>query len=142
YEPHGIKDLFMEVPANLLKQALQRGEVQIGLWSSLRSPIAAELLSHSSYDWILIGMEHSPNELPTVMAQLQAVAQGRAQPVVRPPWNDPVLFKRLLDLGAQTLLVPFVQDAREAARAVAATRYPPAGIRGVSVNSRASRFGR
>ena len=76
------------------------------------------------------------------MAQLQALATGTASPVVRPAWNDPILLKRLLDIGAQSVLVPFVQNAEEAARAVAACRYPPAGIRGITASGRASRYGR
>lgn len=132
----------MNLRINRLKQALQQGETQIGLWSSLCSPIAAELLSFTSYDWILLDTEHAPNELPNVMAQLQAMTQGEASAVVRPAWNDPVLFKRLLDIGTQSLLVPFVQNREEAERAVAATRYPPVGIRGVSSNTRANHYSR
>jgi len=87
-------------------------------------------------------MEHAPNELPAIREQLQAMQGGTATPVVRPPWNDAVAFKRLLDVGVQSFLVPMVQDAEEARRAVAATRYPPQGVRGVAVATRANRFGR
>jgi 4-hydroxy-2-oxoheptanedioate aldolase len=132
----------MDMPLNRLKRALLQGEQQIGLWSSLCSPIAAELLSWTGYDWILFDTEHAPNEVPVIMAQLQAMEAGTASAVVRPAWNDPVLFKRLLDVGAQTLLVPFVENREEAERAVAATRYPPMGFRGVATNTRANRFGR
>src|SRR5205807_5296973 len=90
----------------------------------------------------LIDTEHAPNELPMVFSQLQALAGGTATPIVRPAWNDVVLIKRLLDIGAQTLLIPFVQNAAEARAAVAATRYPPQGIRGVAVAHRANRYGR
>lgn len=132
----------MELPPNDLKRAFREGRSQIGLWTQLTSPIAAEILARSGFDFLVIDTEHAPNELPLVLAQLQAMSGGTASPVVRVAWNDAVLFKRLLDVGAQTLLVPFVQNAEEARRAVAATRYPPDGIRGVAVVTRASRFGR
>jgi 4-hydroxy-2-oxoheptanedioate aldolase len=127
---------------NAFKHALKAGKSQIGLWSTLCSPLVIEAVADSGFDWLLLDMEHSPNELDTIIAQLQASMRGTATPIVRPPWNDAVVFKRLLDSGAQSLLVPYVQSAAEAAHAVAATRYPPAGIRGVAGMSRASRFGR
>jgi len=132
----------MDLPRNAFKAALARGELQIGLWSSLCSPIVAEIIGHSGFDWILVDTEHSPNEPPAVLAQLQAMQAGTATPIVRPAWNDPVLLKRLLDIGTQAVLVPFVQNAEEAAKAVAACRYPPAGIRGITVSGRGSRYGR
>jgi len=132
----------MDLPANPLKRAFREGRPQIGLWSQLTSPIGVELLAGSGFDFLVLDTEHAPNELPTVLAQLQAMAVGTAAPVVRVAWNDPVLFKRLLDVGAQSLLVPFVQNADEARRAVAATRYPPHGIRGVALVTRATRYGR
>ncbi len=132
----------MELARNPFKAALTEGRLQIGLWSSLCSNIAADAVSDSGFDWILLDTEHSPNELPGLLSQLQAIRGGTASAIVRPAWNDAVLFKRILDIGAQTLLVPYVQTAAEAARAVAATRYPPAGIRGVTAGGRASRYGR
>ena len=132
----------MDLPRNAFKAALARGELQIGLWSSLCSPIVAEIIGYSGFDWILVDTEHSPNEPPAVLAQLQALQAGTATPIVRPAWNDPVLLKRLLDIGAQAVLVPFVQNAEEAAKAVAACRYPPSGIRGITVSGRGSRYGR
>jgi 4-hydroxy-2-oxoheptanedioate aldolase len=132
----------MDLPRNAFKAALARGELQIGLWSSLCSPIVAEIIGHSGFDWILVDTEHSPNEPPAVLAQLQALQAGTATPIVRPAWNDPVLLKRLLDIGTQAVLVPFVQNAEEAAKAVAACRYPPAGIRGITMSGRGSRYGR
>ena len=132
----------MDLPRNAFKAALARGELQIGLWSSLCSPIVAEIIGYSGFNWILVDTEHSPNEPPAVLAQLQALQAGTATPIVRPAWNDPVLLKRLLDIGAQAVLVPFVQNAEEAAKAVAACRYPPAGIRGITVSGRGSRYGR
>ena len=132
----------MELPRNAFKHAIAAGKLQIGLWSSLCSTIAAEIISDSGYDWILLDSEHSPNEIPGLFAQLQAVARGTATPIIRPPWNDAVMAKRALDIGAQALLFPYVQNAEEAKRAVQSTRYPPEGIRGVSVAARASRYGR
>ena len=132
----------MELRPNHFKAALGRGELQIGLWSSLCSNIVAEIIGGSGFDWILLDTEHSPNELPGLISQMQALATGTATPIVRPAWNDPVLIKRLLDAGAQALLLPFVQDAEEAQAAVAATRYPPEGIRGITTSGRAARFGR
>ncbi|HET9714872.1 MAG TPA: aldolase/citrate lyase family protein [Pseudolabrys sp.] len=131
-----------EMPRNAFKHALAEGRLQIGLWSSLCSNIAAEIISDSGFDWILLDTEHSPNEIPILLTQLQAIQRGTATPIIRPAWNDAVLAKRALDIGAQSLLFPYVQNADEARRAVASTRYPPRGIRGVSASARASRYGR
>ena len=128
---------------NRFKAALSAGKPQIGLWLGLTSSYSAELLAGAGFDWLLIDAEHAPNNVQTVLTQLQAIAPYASQPVVRPSWNDPVQIKQLLDIGAQTLLVPMVQNADEARLAVRATRYPPAGIRGVgSALARASRWNR
>jgi len=127
---------------NVFKRAVLEGRAQLGLWCSLCSNIAAEVIAESGFDWILVDMEHAPNEVPMVLGQLQALVGGTGAPIVRPAWNDPVLIKRLLDIGVQNFLVPYVQNADEARAAVAATRYPPQGIRGVAVTHRANRFGR
>ena len=132
----------MDHPRNAFKHAIAAGKLQIGLWCSLCSNITAEVVSHSGYDWLLLDTEHSPNEVPDVLSQLQAVQSGTASAIVRPAWNDMVLIKRYLDIGAQSLLIPFVQTPDEARAAVAATRYPPAGIRGITGSGRASRYGR
>ena len=132
----------MELPRNRFKHAIVAGQLQIGLWCSLCSNIAADIVRDSGFDWVLLDTEHSPNEIPDLVAQLQAGEGGQATPIVRPAWNDTVIIKRCLDIGAQTLLIPYVQNAEEARRAVEAVRYPPAGVRGVAVASRASRFGR
>src|SRR5215468_4147621 len=132
----------MDMPRNHFKHAIAAGKLQIGLWCSLCSPITTEIVSHSGFDWLLLDTEHSPNEVPDVLALLQAVQAGTASAIVRPAWNDIVLIKRFLDIGAQTLLIPFVQSADEARRAVEATRYPPGGIRGITGSGRASRYGR
>jgi 4-hydroxy-2-oxoheptanedioate aldolase len=128
-------------PVNAFKRALREGRRQIGLWCALGSGTGAEILAHAGFDWILVDTEHAPNELPAVLEQLRALQGGTASPVVRPAWNDPVILKRLLDLGAQSLLIPYVQNAEEAARAVASARYPPRGIRGVASLHRANAYG-
>ena len=132
----------MEVPVNRLKRALRDGQPQIGLWSTLTSPVATEVVAGSGFDWVLLDTEHAPNDVTSVHRQLQAMQGSAASAVVRPYWNDAVLFKRLLDIGVQSLLVPFVQNADEARLAVAATRYPPEGVRGVATTIRANRYGR
>lgn len=132
----------MEIQRNVFKRRLAAGDLQIGLWCSLCNNIAAEIVSHSGYDWLLLDTEHSPNELPDLLSQLQATQAGTAAAIVRPAWNDNVLIKRVLDIGAQTVLLPYVQNAAEAKRAVEATRYPPLGLRGVTGSGRASRYGR
>lgn len=131
-----------EFRRNAFKAGLRAKTLQIGLWQSLCSNIGAEICSDSGFDWLLLDTEHSPNEIPDLLSQLQALEKGTATPIIRPAWNDAVLIKRCLDIGAQTLLVPYVQSVEEAKAAVAATRYPPQGIRGVSVAARASRYGR
>jgi 4-hydroxy-2-oxoheptanedioate aldolase len=131
-----------DMPQNRFKRALAVGNQQIGLWMSLASPAATEVAAGAGFDWLLLDMEHAPNELPDIAHHLRAAEGGTAEPVVRVPWNEPVIVKRLLDVGARTLLFPFVQSAEEARRAVAATRYPPQGIRGFAGTTRANRYGR
>jgi 4-hydroxy-2-oxoheptanedioate aldolase len=130
-----------DLPVNRFKRALREGRRQVGLWTVLGTGTSAEILAAAGFDWLLIDTEHAPNELTTVLEQLRAMQGGTATPVVRPVWNDFVVFKRLLDIGAQSFLVPSVQSAEEARRAVAATRYPPLGNRGVAVTHRANRYG-
>jgi len=132
----------LDIQRNELKRALGQGGLQVGLWSTLCSNLGAEIVAHSGFDWILLDTEHSPNELPGLVQQLQAMGRGTATPVVRAAWNDPVLIKRILDIGAQSVLLPYVQTAEEAERAVQSVRYPPNGIRGVSAGSRSSQYGR
>lgn len=132
----------MDLPRNDFKHALREGRQQLGLWCTLSSAFAIEVVAGSGFDWLLIDTEHSPGDVLTVLAQLQALSGHKVSPVVRPASNDAVLIKRYLDIGAQTLLIPYVQNAEEARAAVAATRYPPDGIRGVSALTRATQFGR
>jgi 4-hydroxy-2-oxoheptanedioate aldolase len=131
----------MKIPRNTFKQALREGRPQIGLWVGLADPYAAEALAGTGFDWLLIDGEHAPNDVRSVLAQLQAVAPYPVHPIVRPVIGDVPLIKQLLDVGVQTLLVPVVETAEQAARMVAATRYPPNGIRGVgSALARSSRW--
>jgi len=131
----------MNLPSNNFKAALRAGQIQIGIWNSLSDPIVTELLAGCGYDWMMFDTEHStvgPNE---VISFLRTVAPYPVSPVVRPGWNNPVEIKKLLDAGAQTLLVPYIQSAAEARSAVAAVTYPPKGIRGVAGITRATRYG-
>ncbi len=128
---------------NSFKEAIARGEVQIGLWLSTGSSYMAEMAATSDYDWLLIDGEHAPNTIQTMLEQLQAVAPYKAHPVVRPLEGDTALLKQVLDIGAQTVLVPMVDTAEDAKRVVEALRYPPVGKRGVGASiARASRWGR
>ncbi len=128
---------------NAFRRLLQTagGQPPLGTWIMSASAIVAEAIGHAGFDWGVIDMEHTPLEMMGVMHMLQAVGNTRMLPVVRVPWNDAVMVKRVLDAGATTVLFPFVQNADEARRAVAATRFPPEGIRGMAGMSRASRFG-
>lgn len=132
----------MQLPENPFKRALHAGTQQIGLWCAVPSNYVSEILAGAGFDWLVLDTEHAPNELPNVFNQLQSMVGYATQPVVRVPWNDAVTLKRFLDIGTQSFLIPMVQDAEEARAAVAATRYPPDGIRGYAVASRATRFGR
>ncbi len=131
------------MPQNQFKRALESGKTQFGLWSTLSNSFAVEVIAGAGYDWLLLDTEHSPGDPLTVLPQLQTIAgYPSVSALVRPAANDAVLIKRFLDIGAQTLLIPYVQTREEAEYAVRATRYPPNGIRGVSALTRATRFGR
>ena len=130
------------VAPNSLKAALRRGDRQIGLWLNLGSHTATEIAARAGFDWLLIDMEHSVSDEADVLGHLRAAMGGTAEPMVRIPWNDAVLIKRVLDIGVRSILVPYVENAEEAQRAVAATRYPPAGVRGYSGMSRANDYAR
>lgn len=127
---------------NSFKAALGVGQRQLGIWSSLCSPISAEILADAGFDWILFDSEHSPIEIAALLPLLQASARATGNSAVRIAWNDPVMIKRVLDLGAQTIFAPFIQSADEARDLVASCRYPPKGKRGVAGSTRASRYGR
>lgn len=132
----------MELPINHFKRAIKAKHQQIGLWSHLCSPISTEILADCGFDWLLLDMEHSPNELPDIVCQLQAMKGTQTSPIVRPPWNDMVVIKRLLDAGVQTVLLPYVQTEQEARDAVSFCQYPPHGVRGYAGAPRASHYGR
>jgi len=133
----------MHIPTNTFKKAVQQGPAQIGLWLALADPYCAEICAGAGFDWLLLDGEHAPNDVRSMLTQLQAIAASDSHPVVRPPIGDAVVIKQLLDLGVQSLLVPMVDTAEQAAALVRATRYPPEGIRGVgSALARASRWSR
>src|SRR3954469_3778799 len=118
---------------NRFRQSLIAGQRLIGCWCSLGSPITTEVLGVAGFDWILLDAEHAPNDVLALIPQLMAFKDSVSAPVVRPSSNNVVEIKRLLDAGFHNFLIPYVESADEARRAVAATRYPPAGVRGVSV---------
>ena len=126
---------------NRFRQDLIAGKRLIGCWCSLGSPITTEVLGVAGFDWILLDAEHAPNDVLGLIPQLMALKDSASAPVVRPSSNDTVEIKRLLDAGFHNFLVPYVESADEARSAVAATRYPPAGVRGVSVSHRMNRYG-
>ncbi|MBB1604711.1 aldolase/citrate lyase family protein [Variovorax sp. UMC13] len=137
----------MHTPINAFKKAMQEGRPQIGLWVGLADGYATELLAGVGYDWLLIDGEHAPNDVRSVLAQLQAVSSAwaalphRSQPIVRLPHGETALIKQYLDIGAQTLLIPMVDTAEQAAQLAQALRYPPEGIRGMGAGlARASRW--
>ncbi|HEU0222675.1 MAG TPA: HpcH/HpaI aldolase/citrate lyase family protein [Paracoccaceae bacterium] len=132
----------MEMPVNRFKRGLKSGEILYGFWAGLCSPTASEVIATSGADWLCIDTEHAAVDLTDVIQHLRALKGTDCAPVVRPAWNDMVIIKRLLDGGVQSLLVPYVQSAEEARAAVAATRYPPDGVRGVAGANRTSAFGR
>ncbi len=126
---------------NQFRQDLIAGKKLIGCWCSLGSPITTEIMGLSGFDWLLLDGEHAPNDVLSFIPQMMAIKDSVSAPVVRPPWNDAVIIKRLLDAGFYNFLVPFIESADDARRAVAATRYPPEGVRGVSVGHRSNRYG-
>ena len=127
---------------NPFKETLGGGRQTIGLWLSMASGIAADIAAGSRLDWALIDWEHSTADFADVLMQLRALEGSAVAPLVRAPWNDRVALKRLLDAGAHTLMIPMIETAAEAERAVSFTRYPPAGVRGVAATIRGSNFGR
>lgn len=130
----------MQIPVNAFKSGLHGPKPMLGGWSISGSAVVAEALGCAGYDFIVLDMEHSPNDVPRMLGLLQAVAGTPAAALVRLPWNDAVMVKQVLDIGAQSVMFPYIQNDEEARRAVAATRYPPAGVRGVAGMSRATRY--
>jgi len=132
----------MNIPQNRFKDGLRHGRVQIGVWAQLVSDAATEILAGSGFDFVVIDVEHAPNDVGTVLPQLRIVDAAGSSAIVRIPVNDLVTFKRFLDVGAQTILVPFVQTAEEARKAAMAVLYPPEGLRGAAGRHRSNRYGR
>jgi len=130
------------VKTNHVKRALREGRPTAGSWLNLCSPISAEIMSRAGFDWLLIDMEHGHGDYQTLLGQLQAIEGSESIPVVRVQWNDPAVIKRVLDLGAYGVMVPWVGNRAEAEAAVRATKYPPLGIRGIAGSHRAGGYGR
>jgi 4-hydroxy-2-oxoheptanedioate aldolase len=131
----------MDLPINHFKHAIVSGKTPVGAWLVSAAPSTAEALGCVGFDFLVVDMEHTPIDVPQMADILRSIAGTPAQAIVRPPWNDMVMVKRVLDAGAQSLLFPFVQNAEEAKRAVSYTRYPGAGVRGVAAMHRGSRYG-
>ena len=132
----------MQERANVLKAALSQGKASLGLWCSLASPLATEIMAGAGAGWLLIDGEHSPNDLRSVVAQLQVAAAFPVEPVVRLPSDSAISIKQFLDAGARSLMIPNVRTAAQAREIVVAKAYAPGGIRGFSTGHRANQFGR
>jgi 4-hydroxy-2-oxoheptanedioate aldolase len=127
---------------NRFKRALSEGRPLVGIWLQFGHATVTEVVGGAGFDWALLDTEHAPVELPQVVDQLRVLEPTGTPAIVRPAWNDQVLIKRLLDIGVQTLLVPYIESVEAARQAVAAVRYPPRGVRGVAAVHRANRYGR
>jgi len=125
---------------NAVKQTLKSGGTTCGAFLQLASHLSAEILSQAGFDWLIVDMEHAPVDIDSLIRQLQAI-DGNCVPFVRAPWNDPVAIKRILDAGAQGIVVPYVNSRAEAEAAVSACKFPPEGTRGAAMSPRAARFG-
>lgn len=133
----------MPAPKNLFKQALKEGRAQIGLWQALANAYTVEICAGAGYDWLLLDAEHAPNDVPLLVSQLQAMKGTASHAVIRPPIGETWIIKQMLDIGAQTLLIPMVESKEMAETMVKAVRYPPHGVRGVGAAlARASAFNR
>ena len=127
---------------NVLKQRLRNGEKVLGCWTMLGQPQVVEILSLAGFDYLVLDQEHGLGDATSLAAQLHAMSATPTVGVVRVPWNDHVYLKRVLDVGAEAVLIPSVDTADEARAAVAACRYPPRGRRGTASSSvRASSYG-
>ncbi|MFY0635596.1 MAG: 4-hydroxy-2-oxo-heptane-1,7-dioate aldolase [Vannielia sp.] len=131
----------MDMPKNAFKAAIAEGRLQVGIWNTIPDPSVVELLAGTGYDWLLLDSEHTPVTIPGLLPLMQAAGGYPVSTIARPGWNDMLEIKRLLDQGAQTLLIPYVQSVEEAELAVKHVRYPPKGVRGVGGTTRASRYG-
>ncbi len=140
--PNVKQGVRMQIETNHFEHNIKAGKKQVGLWVTLANGLAAEVVAHAGYDWVVVDTEHSPGSVRDTATQLQAFAGTKTVPLARPPWNDAVMIKRLMDIGAPGLVIPMIESVEEAKAAVAATRYPPHGVRGVAGGSRATKFGR
>ena len=131
----------MPAPHNPFKHALKKNILQLGCWLGLADAYVAEISAGAGFDWLLVDAEHAPNDLRSIVAQLQVIAARDSHAVVRPPIGETWVIKQLLDAGAQSLLIPMVESAEQARSLVDAVTYPPHGVRGVgSALARASDF--
>jgi len=130
----------MGVKGNRVKEMLGKGETTVGTWITIGNPDVAELIAHMGVDWLVFDTEHAPLDVGTVQVLMQATSATEVTPIVRVAWNDLVLIKRALDIGAQGLVVPWVNSEADAIRAVQAARYPPRGLRGAGPR-RAAMYG-
>jgi len=126
---------------NRVKKLLKEGKKTSGAWLQIASPFTAEILSSAGFDWLMIDMEHGPGDILTLISQIQAMKGTDCVPLVRTPWNDFVAIKRILDAGAQGVLIPYVNTHIQAEEAVKACKYPQEGIRGVAGSPRAPGYG-
>ncbi len=130
------------VKTNHVKRALREGRPTAGGWLHLCSAISAEIMSRAGFDWLLVDMEHGHGDYQTLLAQLQAIEGSPVIPIVRVEWNDPAVIKRVLDIGAYGVMIPWIAGRQDAEAAVRASKYPPAGIRGIAGSHRAGGYGR
>lgn len=130
-----------EIFRNKVKRLLAEKKKLSAAWLQAASPITAEIMAKAGFDILMVDMEHGPGEIMELISQLQAISRYDAVPFVRAPWNDFVTIKRILDAGAHGILVPYVNSAQEAARAVSACKYPLEGIRGIAPSPRAGGYG-
>lgn len=133
----------MDIPANQFKQALRMNKPLFGLWQGIADTTCAEIGAGAGFDWLLIDGEHAPFDIKSIMAHLQAIAAYQIPAIVRPAEASPTLIKQLLDIGAQTLLIPMVENGEQAKQLVSAVRYPPQGNRGLGTSmARAAKWNR
>lgn len=126
---------------NKVKAKLKAGKKTAGAWVQIASPFTAEILSSAGFDWLMLDMEHGPGDILTLVSQIHAMKGSDCVPLVRTPWNDFVIIKRILDAGAQGVLIPYVNTKSEAEEVVKACKYPQEGIRGVAGSPRAAGYG-
>ena len=135
-----MSEPYVQLP-NAFRRDLRAGKTLIGCWASMASNISTEILGYAGFDWILVDGEHAPNDFQTFITQLQALKGSSSAPFVRPQWAEPIMIKRLLDIGFYNFLMPCIDTPEHAMAVVAATRYPPQGIRGIGVSHRSNKFG-